>query len=293
MNEIEEKKIENMIYEIRGVQVMLDSDLAELYEVETKYLNRQVKRNIERFPGDFMFQLTGEEYKNILRCQNDTLELKQGKFSKYLPYVFTEHGITALTGVLRSNTAIEMNIKIIRTFVKMRHFIMENIDIYKSISNINNKLIEHDEKFDYLFSKFDKKERLFLEGEPFDAYYDILNIIKEAKNEIIIIDNYADITFLDLIRNIKINITLITKDSNRLSNLEIDKYNSEYHNLRVIRNNSFHDRFIIIDSKEIYLIGSSINNLGNKITIFVKLEDNKLKNILLNNIDNIIKISHK
>lgn len=288
MNEIEEKKIENMIYEIRGVQVMLDSDLAELYEVETKYLNRQVKRNIERFPRDFMFQLTGEEYKNILRCQNDTLKIKQGKFSKYLPYVFTEHGVTALTGVLRSNTAIEMNTKIIRTFVKMRHFIMENKDIYKSINNINNKLIEHDEKFDYLFSKFDKKERLFLEGETFDAYYNILSIMEESHNEIIIIDNYADITLLDLIRNIKINITLITKDSNRLSNLEIDKYNSEYHNLRVIRNNSFHDRFIIIDSKEIYLIGSSINNLGNKITIFVKLEDNKLKNILLNNIENII-----
>jgi hypothetical protein len=140
MNEIIEKEnsIEKMIYEIRGVKVMLDSDLAKLYDVETKYLNRQVKRNIDRFPTDFMFQLNNNEYKDILRCQNVTLELKQGHYSKYLPYVFTEHGVTALSGILRSKKAIEINVIIVRTFVKMRHFIMDNKKIYQSGTSINN-----------------------------------------------------------------------------------------------------------------------------------------------------------
>ena len=288
-------KIERMIYEIRGVQVMLDSDIAKLYNVETKQLNRQVRRNIERFPNDFCFKLDSDEYKAILRCQNGTLELKQGKYSKYLPYVFTEHGITALAGILHSETAIKMNIKIIRTFALMRHLINQNRDIYGTLNNINsklyfydNKMIEYDEKFNYLFSQFDKKEQLFLKGQTFSAYSNILEILNSAKENIIVIDEYADISFLDLIRNIRCNVILITKDSNRLSNLEIEKYNKEFNNLKVYRNNFFHDRFIIIDNRDIYLSGTSINNAGDKTFMIIKLEKESVKKAVLNDINKII-----
>ena len=287
-----ENNIENMIYEIRGVQVMLDSDLAKLYECKngTKDINKAVKRNLDRFPSDFYFQLTKEEYNTILRFQNGTLELKQGQYSKYLPYVFTEQGTAMLATVIKTESACKVSINIMRAFVKMRHYLNNNNkDIYKSISNINNTLIEHDEKLDYLFSKFDKKEKLFLEGFIFDAYLDVINILNEASNEIIVIDNYADINFLDLIRNVKCNIILITKNSNRLSDIEINKYNKEYHNLKVVRNNSFHDRYLIIDKKVIYHLGTSINNIGEKIFMINKLEDETVKNVLIEKILTLIK----
>ena len=148
-------KIENMIYEIRGIQVMLDSDLAKLYNVETKRVNKAVSRNKNKFPIDFYFQLTKEEYYYILRFQNGTLELQQGKYSKYLHYVFTELGVGMLSSVLHTSIATEISIKIMRTFVSMRHYLIENKDIYKSINHINNKILEHDSKFEELFSKFD------------------------------------------------------------------------------------------------------------------------------------------
>ena len=186
MNEIIEKDIQNMTYEIRGVWVMLDSDLAKLYECTngTKDINKAVNRNIDKFPNDFYFQLSKEEYYNILRFQNGTLELQQGKYSKYLPYVFTEGGVSMLATTLKTKTATNISIKIIRAFVVMRHYLIDNKDIYKSLNNINNKLIEHDKKFDYLFSKFDKKEQLFLKGETYNAYINILEILNGAKKTV-------------------------------------------------------------------------------------------------------------
>ena len=242
-------KIEDMIYEIRGKQVMLDSDLARLYHVETKYLKRQVNRNIDRFPKDFCFKLSKDEYNYILRCQNGTLEIKQGGFSKYLPYAFTEQGIAMLSGVIRSEPAVKMNIKIMRAFVSMRHYLNDNKDIYKSLNHINNKLIEYDNNFSYLFSKFDKKERLYLSNKEYDAYSDIKEIFKESKKEIIVIDNYVDKTFLDLIRNIKSKVILITKTNSKLTKLDIEKYNKQYKNLDVYYTNKFHDRYFILDKK--------------------------------------------
>ena len=276
-------KIEDMIYEIRGIPVMLDSDLARVYNCKngTKTINLAVKRNIKKFPNDFYFQLTEEECKYVSRFQFETLN-GQGHNIKYLPYVFTEQGVAMLATVIHTKVAAEVSINIMRAFVKMRHYLTENKDIYKSINNINNTLIEHDEKINYLFSKFDKKEKLLLEKESFEGYLNILEILKKAKSELIIIDNYTDITFLDLIRNIKCNIILITKNSNRLSNIEIDKYNSEYHNLKVIRDNSFHDRFIIVDQKEIYLCGSSLNSIGAKISMIIKINGQETKELLLN-----------
>lgn len=296
MNNVIEKekvKIENLIYEVRGVQVMLDSDLANLYECTngTKSINLAVKRHPNRFPERYMFQLTDDEYKN-LRFQFETAK---SKMSRTLPYVFTETGVAMLATVLKTSVAEKISIEIMDAFVSMRHYIIKNKDIYTSLNNINNKLVnyenkmlKYDKKINYLFSKFDTKEQLFLEGQTYSSYRSILEILNMAKETIIVVDEYADIIFLDLIRNIKCNITLITKDSNRLSNIEIEKYNREYHNLTVVRNNSFHDRFLIVDRKEIYLSGSSINNAGNKTFMIIRIEKESVKDTILNDIDKII-----
>jgi phage regulator Rha-like protein len=280
---IDEKNIENKIYEIRGVQVMLDSDLAELYQCAngTKDINKAVKRNIERFPNNFMFQLTNEEFNN-LRFQIGTSNIKGGR--RYKPYVFTEHGVAMLSSVLHSKTAINISIKIINAFVKMRHYLIENKDIYKSLNNINVKLLEHDEKINKIFNRFEPKENLYLKGQIYDAYSKIIDIFKLAKEELIIIDSYADKTLLDMISKFKVKVILITKDSERLSELDIEKYNCQYNNLKVIRNNTFHDRYIIIDKKEVYHLGTSINNAGNGIFSINKLEDEFVINTLLDKI---------
>ena len=300
MQELELKdniKIENMIYEVRGVQVMFDSDLAKLYQCAngTKSINLAVKRHINKFLKNFMFQLTMQETKNISRFQNETL-IKRGTNIKYLPYVFTEEGVAMLATILKTKVAENISIEIMKAFVSMRHFLIENKDIYKSLDNLNNRiirqenqLIEHGNKINYIFSKFDKKEQLILPGQIYDSYSNILDIIYEVKKEIIIIDPYADKYILDLIRNIKCNVILITKDSNRLSEIEINKYNKQYNNLKVVRDNRFHDRYIIIDKKDMYLLGASINNIGDKVSMIIKLEDEFIKNILLNNIYKIIK----
>ena len=293
-NELDEKEIENKIYEIDGIPVMLDSDLAKLYGVETKYLKRQVKRNIERFPQDFCFELTKENYNKLLRCQNVTLNIKgnkRGRHIKYMPFVFSEQGVSMLATVIKNDYAAKVSIKIIRAFVKMRHFILSNYDLLKSLNIINNKLLEYDNDIKILkniYNKFEPKELLLLNGQTYDAYSKILDILKLAKEELIIIDNYADNKVLNMISKLKVNIMLITKDSKRLNELDIEKYNSQYKNLKVIRNNTFHDRYIIIDKKEVYHLGTSINNAGNGIFSINKLEDEFVIKYLINVIGEII-----
>ena len=293
MNEVIEKeeiKIEDMIYEIKGVQVMLDSDLAKLYNVETKRINEAVKNNPEKFPKRYSFRIEEKEYL-ILKSKFSTS--KGGSRKGHT--VFTEQGVAMLSTILKSKIAIQVSIRIMDAFVAMRHYLIENKDIYKSLNNINNrltnqenKMLEYDDKLNYIFSKFDKKEQLYLEGQVYDAYSDIIEIFKYANEEIIVIDSYADKIFLDLIRNIKCNIILITKDNNKLSDIEINKYDKQYNNLKVIRNNSFHDRYFIIDRKEIYHSGTSINNIGTKTFSINKLEDKIIKETLLNNVLKII-----
>ena len=295
MNEVMENvdiKIESLIYEIRGVQVMLDSDLAKLFDVETGNLNKSMKRNIKRFPIEFCFKLNYDEY-NSLIFQIGRARGKGGRTN--LPFVYSEQGIAMLASVLHSDIAITMSIKIINTFVAMRHYIVDNKNIYQSLNNINNKLtnqenklLMHDEKINYIFSKFDKKEQLFLHGETYDAYSNFIEIFKKATNELIVVDTYADVTFLDLIRNINCNIILVTRDSDRLSSMEIDKYNSQYHNLKVIRDNSFHDRYFIIDRKNIYHSGTSMNNALNKTFMITKFEDKFVIDTILKNVLHII-----
>ena len=292
MNEIIEKdniKIENMIYEIRGKEVMLDSDLAKLYNCKngTKEINQAVKNNIEKFQDRFSWKLTDEESENFLVKNFDQkIETRGGKYKN--PRVFTEQGVAMLATIIKSKVATKVSIRIMDAFVAMRHYLIDNKDIYKSLNNINSKLLDHDKKFDYLFSKFERKEKLFLNGEVYDAYSEIVDIIKEAEKELIIIDAYADKNILDLIRKISCNVTIITKRNTKLTQNELDKYGKQYHNLKVIYNNDFHDRYIIIDKKEIYHIGTSINYAGNKIFSINKLEDSIIINTLINTVDRIL-----
>ena len=288
-------KIENMIYEIRKTQVILDRDLALLYNVETKVLIQSVKRNIKRFPENFMFQLTKEEFLNwrsqFVTSKNDIIGLRRA------PYAFTEYGVAMISGILRSDIAISTSIMIINAFINMRHNILNNIDVYNSLNNINNKLLyqenkinENTNRINTLFSKLEKKEKVLLKGHTYDSYINILDILNSAINEITIIDNYADITLLNLIRNIECNVILITKNSTRLSDIEIEKYNEQYHNLRVVRNNNCHDRFLIIDWCEIYLLGTSINNIGKNLSMLIKLENEDVKKVIIQNTKDIINI---
>ena len=229
----DETNIENLIYEIRGVQVMLDSDLAKIYECVngTKSINLAVKRHINRFPERFMFQLTKDEYWNILRFQSETLELEQGKYSKYLPYAFTEQGVAMLATVLRTPVAEEVSIKIMDAFVAMRKYISTNLLEQKYI---NNLVIEHDSKIKLLqesFEKFNEEKKvneIYFDGQIYDAYSKIQEIFKEAKTKLVIIDGYADTTILDIIKRLNIQVSIITKPNNLLTTQDIAKYNRQY-----------------------------------------------------------------
>ena len=287
MNEIIEKediKIENMIYEIRGVQAMLDSDLARLYKVETKYLKRQVRRNIDRFPKKYCFELTSTEYDNILRCQNGTLELEQGKFSKYLPFVFTEEGVAMLAGVLHSDIAVKTSIKIIDTFVAMRHYIGNNLLEQKYINNQVMKNTEDIKLLQESLSKFEEKRKvneIYFNGQIFDAYSKIYEIFNEAKEELIIIDSYADNTLLDIVKRLNIDVTIITKKNGLLTKQDIDRYNMQYHNLKVKYDNTFHDRYFILDNSVVYHCGASINRIGYKTFSITKINDVDICKLLI------------
>ena len=293
MNEVllrEEKNIKNLIYEIRGKQVMLDSDLAMLYGCKngTKTINLAVKRNIERFPEDFYFQLTKEECDSLFsRFQIGTLNNNKGrgKNIKYLPYVFTEQGVSMLSSVLRTETASKVSVNIMRAFVSMRHYLNTNLIEQKYI---NKLVIEHDEKLELIFSKFDKdSEYLYLPGQIYDAYSKVLDIFKESKEELIIIDSYADKNLLDIIKELKVKVIIITKENNKLSKLNIEKYNKQYNNLKVIYDDTFHDRYFILDNKTVYHCGASINGIGKKTFSINKLEDDIIKETLLKTFANI------
>ncbi|MBR5915065.1 MAG: ORF6N domain-containing protein [Spirochaetia bacterium] len=291
--------IENKILVIRSQQVMLDRDLAELYGVETKVLNQAVKRNIERFPERFMFQLTKTEQNNAedcLRSQFVTLEnlksqivtsRKRGKYSKYLPYVFTEQGVAMLASVLKSPTAVQISIKIMDAFVAMRRFLLNNAKIFTEIDSIKEHLLasdlhqkESDERIDTLFTLMDKykikdKQDIFFQGQIFDAYSTFQRLIQKAKKEIILIDNYIDLTVLDRLtqKNVGVNVTIYTRPDTPIKQLDIDKFNTQYPTLTIKHTSTMHDRFLILDNTDIYHIGASIKDLGKKCFGFTQLED--------------------
>ena len=269
---VNSEEIKNLIYTIRGKQVMLDSNVAMLYHYETKNVNKAMKRNIERFPEDFCFQLTNHEFKN-LRFQFGTLNKKvnNGKvIRKYLPYVYTEQGISMLAGVLKNDIAIQVSISIIRAFIEMRKFISSNSQIFERLTNVEYKLLEHDKKFDKVFNELQKdenfKQKIFFQGQIYDAYSLVIDIIKSAKNKIIIIDNYIDDSILKILvkKNKNVEVVILTSKNSNISKLDIQKFNKEYPILKVAKTDKFHDRFIIIDNKELYHCGASIKDLGKK-----------------------------
>ncbi|MBS9775584.1 MAG: ORF6N domain-containing protein [Fusobacterium sp.] len=288
------ENIQNLIYTIRGQQVMLDSDLAKLYQVETKQLNRQVKRNLDRFPEDFCFQLTNEEFVN-LRCQFDTSSSKDNYGGRrYNPYVFTEQGISMLSSVLKSKMAAEISIKIIRTFVKMRKYLLSNGEIFARFDRLELKQLKMEAKqeqadkkieeiFNYIASKQEIKQKIFFDGQIYDAFSLIIEIIQKAKTEIILIDNYVDIETLNILskRKDKIKIKIYTNKKTKLNKTEINKFNAQYKNLSVDYIENFHDRFLILDKNLCYHIGASIKDLGKKSFGINKIEDEKnIKDIL-------------
>ena len=283
---VNSEEIKNLISTIRGKQVMLDSDVAMLYHYETKNVNKAMKRNIERFPEDFCFQLTNDEFKN-LRFQFGTLNKKvnNGKVTrKYLPYVYTEQGISMLAGVLKNDIAVQVSISIIRAFIEMRKFISSNSQIFERLTNVEYKLLEHDKKFDEIFDNLLKKEefkqKIFFEGQIYDAYSLVIDIIKKAKNKIIIIDNYIDDSILKIIKkkNRNVEVVILTSKKSNISKLDMQQFNKEYPILKVAKTDKFHDRFIIIDNKELYHCGASIKDLGKKCFGINKIDDIEIIN---------------
>ena len=283
MNEIiikDDIKIENLIYEVRGKQVMLDSDLARLYGCKngTKSLNLAVKRHINRFPERFMFQLTQEQYYNILRFQNETLELEQGKYSKYLPYVFTEQGVAMLATILKTDVAEEVSIRIMDAFVAMRKYLGVN-NYNDRISNLEIKYISLDNNVRLIQKSLDKlgskeeNNHIFFDNQIYDAYSLLMDIISKAKKEIIIIDNYAGKKLFDIIKDIKVNIKVYTQN---IDDIAKEKYELQYNNLTIITTDIFHDRFIMIDKKVLYHCGASFKDLGKKCFCISVIEDKQI-----------------
>ena len=263
--EIARPSIEKMIYVIRDKQVMLDSDLAVLYQVETGALNRAVKRNISRFPEDFRFQLTKEEYQS-LRCQNGISSFAQGENNyggrRTLPYVFTEQGISMLASVLHSEVAIKVSIGIMRTFVEMRRFIANNALLLERISNVELKQLEYQKQTD---------EKL---DQIFDAFSLIVSLIQKAEKEIVLIDGYVDIGTLNLLtkKNENVTVVMYTLKRTKLSQEDVNNFNSQYPLLEVRYTKVFHDRFLILDKKNVYHIGASLKDAGKSVLEFL-IED--------------------
>ena len=284
-NEISNEEIKYLIYTIRGKQVMLDSDVAMLYHYETKKINQAVKRNIERFPERFCFQLTEEELEIMWSQIVTTSKLEDNKYrsKKYLPYVFIEQGIAMLSGILKSEVAVQVSIKIMDAFVEMRKFMNINKSLFEKVVSIENKMdkkfIEQDKKFDIIFDQLQLeeniKQRIFFQGQIYDAYSLIVDIIKKASKKILIIDNYVDDSILKMLTKKKNNVEVVILTSNKsnIQNIDIQKFNKEYPLLKVAKTNKFHDRFIVIDNKEMYHLGASIKDSGKKCFGINKIED--------------------
>ena len=274
---ISTKEIRNLIYSIRGRQVMLDSDLASLYQVETKNLNKAVKRNIERFPVSFCFQLTEEEVEN-LRFQIGTSSLSYGG-RRYLPYVFTEQGVAMASAILRSDIAVKVSVEITEAFVEMRKMLISNASLFHRLDNIELKQLQADQKFEEIFKalesdKLHAEKGIFYNGQVFDAYTFVSDIIRSAKSSITLLDNYLDDTVLTLLgkRNTNVTATIYTKSISNQLQLDLQRYNSQYPSIEVEIFSDAHDRFLIIDSTELYHIGASLKDLGKKWFAFSRMD---------------------
>lgn len=285
---LSQQYIENRIFTIRGKQVMFDRDLAEMYQVEVKRLNEQVKRNIDRFPETFRFQLNSQE-KDELVANCDRFESL--KHSAVNPYAFTEQGVAMLSAVLRSDIAVKVSIQIMNAFVELRKLVGQETLQHLRLSSIENKLIEHDQKFNKLFSALENSELpqrgVYFDGQVYDAYQFVSDVIKNAKSSIILIDNYVDDSTLTLFAKRKKNVTatIYTASISKQLRLDLEKHNAQYPEIKAELFKQSHDRFLIIDEKELYHIGASLKDLGKKWFAFSRMDSlcdevlNKIKTI--------------
>ena len=281
--EINKENISNKIYTIRGLTVMLDRDLAELYQVETRALKQAVKRNIDRFPNDFMFELSDEEM-NFLVSQSVIPSKKS--FGGASPFVFTEQGVSSLSAVLSSKVAVEIHIKIIRTFVEMRKIISSNSLLFSKIEALEKRQVSYeiktDTKIEQVLNALENKtqkpdEGIFFDGQVYDAYAFLNDLLKSAKSEIVLIDNYIDDTVFTLFSKYpKLKIKIYTQTITKQLRLDYQKYQAQYKNIELQEFKSAHDRFMIIDETEIYHIGASLKDLGKKWFAFSKFESGAL-----------------
>lgn len=288
---VENIEIDNMIYSVRGKQVMLDSDLAELYHVETRVFNQAVKRNINRFPEHFRFQLTESEFKN-LRSQFVTSSGRNSAHGgrRYMPYAFTEQGIAMLSAVLKSDIAVDVSIKIMDAFVQMRNFLLSNKEMFARLNRVELRQLETDKKleevFNYIATNTEVKQTIFFDGQIYDAFSFIVELIGKAKKEIVLIDNYVDINTLNILckKNQSVSVVIVTSGKGSLSSRDITKFNAQYPKLSVKTTIDFHDRFLIIDNAEVYHIGASIKDAGKKSFGITKIEDKDLIKSLINKV---------
>ena len=278
----EEIGIQNLIKPVRGLQVILDRDIARLYGVETGALNRQVKRNGARFPQDFMFQLTAEEW-NDLKCQNG---ISSWGGDRQLPYAFTEQGIAMLSGVLHSNTAIEVNIRIMRAFVALRRFIMANAQMFHRIEAVEKRQIRTDLKVDAILERLattdPPPQGVFYDGQLWDACSLMEKLIARARASILLIDNWIGPGTLDMLAKKALGVSVVVVTSsrgNRLASSDLEKFNAQYPTLEIRTSVAFHDRFLIIDDKELYLIGASLKDLGKKCFGFTKMDAREIPHL--------------
>ena len=281
MNELvvkENEKIENLIYEIRGKQVMLDSDLARLYGVETKRINEAVKNNYDKFPERFSWVLNDKDVTNL----RSKISTSSYGGRRYNPRVFTEQGVAMLATILKSKIATRVSIAIMDTFVLMRRYISTNLVEQKYI---NNQVLKNTEDIKILKETFDefkpKINSIFYEGQIYDAYSLLMDILNKANNSIIIIDNYAGKELLDILKDINKPITIISKNINETIK---NKYLKQYNNITFINNDTFHDRFIIIDNNILFTCGASFKDLGKKCFCLSRIEDKEILNSLLKKI---------
>lgn len=290
---LSQKLIENRIFTIRGVQVMIDYHLAELFIVETKRLNEQVKRNTKRFPLSFMFQLTTSEW-HTLQSQIASAEINDDLRSQFAtakrrtsPYVFTEQGVAMLSAVLNSDTAINVSIQIMDAFVKMRQILLENSLINLRLDKIELKQLETDQKFEHVFKALESQniiptQGVFFDGQVFDAYELASKIIRSAQKSIVLIDNYIDESTLTLLakKNNQVKVLLLSKTTNKQLALDVKKANEQYGDFEIREFNKSHDRFLIIDESEVFHLGASLKDLGKKWFAFSQMNKNSVESIL-------------
>ncbi len=287
MNEIIEKKniiVENIIYNVRGMEVMLASDLAKIYQVDTKRINEAVTRNKEKFPERFSWIVDDKDLDN-LKSQIATSSLESNSYGgrRYNPRVFTEQGVYMLATILRSKVATKVTIAIMDTFVKMRHYINYNRSLLPHrFLLLEDKVDENTKRINELFDRFDPKDivkdYIFYKGDFYDAYSVVLDIFNKARKEIIIIDNYTSKEVLDIVKDINVNITIISSNIDKVLK---KKYEKQYNNVKFIQSDEFHDRFIIIDECKLYSVGSSLKDIGKKCFAINEIDSREILDIIL------------